>query len=79
MEKQPYVYLLASDRNGTLYIGVTSSLIKRTFEHRAHATSGFTARYGVTRLVWYELHATMESAIQREKQIKNGGVHGRSN
>jgi putative endonuclease len=69
-EKQPCVYILASRRNGTLYIGVTSNLIKRVWQHRSHALGGFTARYGVTRLVWYELHATMLSAIKREKQLK---------
>jgi len=67
---QPCVYLLASNRNGTLYVGVTSDLIKRIWEHREHAVEGFTQRYGVVRLVWYELHPTMESAIQREKRIK---------
>jgi putative endonuclease len=70
VEKQPYVYLLASDRNGTLYVGVTSDLIKRAWQHREHATDGFSRRYCVTRLVWFEAHATMESAIQREKRIK---------
>jgi putative endonuclease len=70
MDKQPCVYLLASDRNGTLYVGVTSDLIGRTWQHREHVVDGFTRRYEVTRLVWYELHETMESAILREKQIK---------
>ena len=67
---QPAVYLLASDRNGTLYAGVTSDLIARTWQHREHVVDGFSKRHGVTKLVWFELHATMESAIQREKQIK---------
>ncbi len=70
MEMQSCVYMLASGRNGTLYVGVTSDLIRRTWEHREHAIDGFTKRYGVTRLVWYELHATMEAAIRREKGIK---------
>ena len=70
MDRQPCVYILASDRNGTLYTGVTSDLVKRTWEHREHAADGFTKRYGITRLVWYELHEDMESAIQREKRIK---------
>ncbi len=70
MNKQPCVYLLASDRNGTLYIGVTSNLVARNWQHREHVVEGFTSRYGVTRLVWYELHDTMDSAIQREKRIK---------
>ena len=70
MEKQPCVYLLASDLNGTLYAGVTSNLIGRTWQHRERVAEGFSKRYEVTRLVWYELHPTMESAIQREKRIK---------
>ena len=69
-KKQPSVYILASGRNGTLYIGVTSNLIKRVWQHRNHTLGGFTARYGVTRLAWYELHSTMLSAIKREKQLK---------
>ena len=68
--KQPYVYLLASRRNGTLYVGVTSDLVKRILEHRNHVVAGFTQKYGVEKLVWYEPHASMESAIQREKAIK---------
>jgi putative endonuclease len=68
-EKQPCVYILASDRNGTLYIGVTSNLLQRAWQHRQHAT-GFTARYAVHRLVHYELHGDMEHAIQREKRLK---------
>jgi putative endonuclease len=70
MEKQPTVYMLASERNGTLYIGVTSNLVGRTWQHREHIIDDFTKRYGITVLVWYELHPTMESAILREKQIK---------
>ena len=70
MEKQPCVYLLASGRNGTLYIGVTSDLIKRVFQHRNNLSDGFTKRYNVHNLVWYEMHEQMESAILREKQIK---------
>lgn len=70
MSKSPAVYLLASSRNGTLYVGVTSNLVGRVWQHREHAVDGFSKRYEVTRLVWYELAATMESAIQREKQIK---------
>lgn len=68
--KSPYVYLLASQRNGTLYVGVTSDLIKRIHQHRTDSVDGFTRKYGVHRLVWLEAHATMESAIPREKQIK---------
>lgn len=70
MVKQPCVYLLASRRNGTLYVGVTSDLIKRIWEHRNHVVAGFTKKYGVDKLVWYEPHVSMESAIQREKTIK---------
>jgi putative endonuclease len=70
MNKEPCVYLLASRRNGTLYIGVTSDLVKRVWEHKNDLVEGFTKRYGVHKLVWYELHPTMESAIAREKAIK---------
>ena len=65
----PMVYLLASGRNGTLYAGVTSDLLRRVYQHREGAM-GFTARYGVKRLVWFEPHGTMEQAILREKRIK---------
>ncbi|OQW40992.1 MAG: GIY-YIG nuclease [Proteobacteria bacterium SG_bin4] len=68
--KDPYVYLLASQRNGTLYIGVTSNLIQRIWQHREGLAEGFTQKYGVKTLVWYEQHATMESAIAREKALK---------
>jgi len=71
MERQPCVYVLASKRNGTLYVGVTSNLIKRVWEHKQHFVAGFTQKYRVDRLVWYELHETMESAISREKAIKS--------
>jgi putative endonuclease len=70
VSKQPAVYILASKRNGTLYIGVTSDLIKRTWEHKNNLVEGFTKRYGVHQLVWYELHESMESAILREKRLK---------
>ena len=68
--KSPAVYILASQRNGTLYIGVTSSLIQRVWQHREGVVEGFTQQYGVKMLVWYEQHATMESAITREKTLK---------
>ena len=68
--RQPCVYLLASSPNGTLYVGVTSDLTKRVWEHKSDFVGGFTHRYGVHTLVWYELHSTMESAISREKAIK---------
>ncbi|MDF7775126.1 GIY-YIG nuclease family protein [Sphingomonas sp. AOB5] len=70
MAKQPCVYLLASQRLGTIYIGVTSDLIARLYQHRTGAVPGFTARYAVHRLVRYEFCATMEEAIAREKQLK---------
>ncbi|WP_082576268.1 MULTISPECIES: GIY-YIG nuclease family protein [unclassified Lysobacter] len=70
MSKSPAVYVLASSRKGTLYVGVTSDLVSRIWQHREHITDGFSKRYDVTRLVWYELTESMESAIQREKQIK---------
>jgi putative endonuclease len=69
-EKQPCVYLLASQRNGPLYTGVTSDLVKRVWEHKNDLVDGFTKRYGVHSLVWYELHESMDSAITREKTIK---------
>ena len=68
--KIPCVYILASRRNGTLYVGVTSNLVQRTWRHRNHVFPGFTDRYAVTHLVWYEVHGTMASAIAREKAIK---------
>ena len=70
MTKQPCVYLLASQRNGTLYAGVTSDLIKRIWQHKNDLVEGFTKRYGVHRLVWFEAHESLESAIAREKAIK---------
>jgi putative endonuclease len=66
----PMVYLLASHRNGTLYVGVTSNLLQRLHQHREGLIEGFTKDYGVRRLVWFEPHATMEHAITREKRIK---------
>ena len=71
MNKQPAVYILASKRNGTLYIGVTSDLVKRIWQHKNKMIEGFTRRYNVHQLVWYELHSTMESAITREKRLKD--------
>ena len=70
MDKQPAVYILAGKRNGTLYIGVTSDLVKRIWEHKNNTVEGFTKRYGVHQLVWYEIHESMESAIEREKRLK---------
>lgn len=70
MNKEPCVYIMANRRNGTLYIGVTSELRKRVWEHRDGVIDGFTRQHGVKMLVWFERHETMESAITREKQPK---------
>jgi putative endonuclease len=70
MEKQPCVYILASQRNGTLYIGVTSDVVRRGWEHRNNQADGFTKTYQVHRLVYYEMHGDMVAAITREKQLK---------
>jgi putative endonuclease len=70
MDKQPAVYILASRRNGTLYIGVTSDVVKRVYEHKEDLIGGFTKRYGVHQLVYFEMHEDMLSAISREKQLK---------
>jgi putative endonuclease len=69
--KQPCVYILASQRNGTLYVGVTSNLVQRIWQHKSDLVDGFTKKYGVHMLVWYEAHETMESAIAREKALKS--------
>lgn len=69
-ERTPCVYILASQRNGTLYIGVTSDLIARIHQHRSEALAGFSSKFGVKRLVWFEVHGGMEPAIIREKQLK---------
>ena len=66
-----HVYLLASAKNGTLYAGVTSNLVRRIHEHQTSAIDGFTKRYGIHSLVWFESTPSIEAAIQREKQIKN--------
>ena len=68
--KLPCVYILASKKDGVLYIGVTSDLVKRSWEHKNNIVEGFTRKYNVHRLVWYETHETMLAAIQREKQLK---------
>lgn len=70
MDRPPAVYILTSKRNGTLYIGVTGDLRKRVWEHKHDLMDGFTRRYKVHMLVWYELHSDMSSAIIREKQLK---------
>jgi putative endonuclease len=64
------VYLLASKPQGTLYVGSTSDLVRRIWEHKVKAVPGFTAKYGVDRLVWFERYDTLEAAMQRERRIK---------
>ena len=68
--KQPCVYILSSKRNGTLYIGVTSNLVQRVWQHKHDLVDGFSKRYKTHILVWYEVHENMESAISREKALK---------
>jgi putative endonuclease len=72
-ERQPAVYIVASGRGGTLYVGVTSDLVRRVGEHRVGDGGGFAARYGCRVLVWFEMFGEMEGAILREKQIKGWG------
>jgi len=69
-DKQPAVYILASQRNGTLYTGVTSNLVKRVWQHKEKLVEGFAEKHDVVHLVYYEIHNDMISAISREKQIK---------
>ena len=68
--RQPCVYIMASGPRGTLYTGVTSRLVSRVWQHRTHVFEGFTSKYDVTQLVWYEAHSEMRTAIAREKAIK---------
>jgi putative endonuclease len=70
MDKSSYVYILASEPYGVLYIGVTSNLVKRIWEHREGVVDGFSKQYGVKQLVWFEIHTEIVHAITREKQIK---------
>ncbi|MEI6573307.1 MAG: GIY-YIG nuclease family protein [Alphaproteobacteria bacterium] len=70
--REPAVYIMASERNGTLYVGVTSDIGRRTYEHREGLVPGFTARYQCKMLVWFEFYERMTDAIEREKQIKAG-------
>jgi putative endonuclease len=69
-EKQPAVYIIASARNGTIYIGVTSALWNRVATHKDNGVAGFSSKYNICNLVWYKHHDTMDSAIRREKQLK---------
>jgi putative endonuclease len=68
--KTYYVYILASQKNGTIYIGVTNNLERRLYEHKNHVVKGFTAKYNVTKLVWFEQTSSVEAAIEKEKQLK---------
>ena len=70
MDKPGFVYIMASGRNGTIYIGVTSGLVKRVWQHRTGAIDGFTKEYGCCLLVWYEAHDSIEAARQRELRMK---------
>ncbi|MBN9467535.1 MAG: GIY-YIG nuclease family protein [Bosea sp.] len=70
--REPAVYIMANQRNGTLYVGVTSNLAERVWQHRGGLTPGFTRRYGCKILVWHERYERMAEAIGREKQIKGG-------
>ena len=72
MQKQGFLYILFNKRNGTLYIGVTSDLLKRIYEHKSKTLGGFSKRYGVDKLRYYEVFDTITEAIKREKQLKSG-------
>jgi putative endonuclease len=72
MEKNPCVYILANKKNGTLYTGVTSNLVQRVYQHKNNLADGFTKKYGIHTLVYYECSGDMYSAISHEKQIKSG-------
>ncbi len=78
-ERQPCTYILASQRHGTLHVGVTSDLVARLWQHRNSTVEGFTSRYKVNRLVRYELFGDMQSAILREKQLKRWNRHWKIN
>ena len=71
MTKMAYVYMLANKRGGTLYVGVTSDIVRRVWEHKNGLIEGFTKRYGLKMLVWMEVHDSIESAIRREKSLKD--------
>ncbi len=66
-----YIYIITNRKNGTLYIGVTSNLVKRVYEHKSKITDGFSKKYNLTKLVYYEVFDNIENAIKREKQLKN--------
>jgi len=69
-DQPSFVYIMASHKGGTLYVGVTSDLVKRVHDHKTGVTQGFVDRYGLSRLVWFEVHSSIEEAIKREKRIK---------
>ncbi|PAU89850.1 endonuclease [Pseudomonas sp. WN033] len=75
--REPCVYIMSNKPNGTLYVGVTSNLPARAWQHRTGAVPGFTSRYGLTKLVWYERHEQMAEAISREKQLKASNRAGK--
>ncbi len=70
MEKHFYVYIMTNKKHGTMYIGVTSNIIKRIWEHKNHVVKGFTEKYNLDKLVYYEVHDNAESAIRKEKRLK---------
>jgi len=72
VSKQYYIYIMTNDRNTVLYVGVTGDLIRRVYEHKAKLADGFTKKYNIVKLVYYEVFEDIESAILREKQIKAG-------
>ena len=72
-----YVYLLANKKHGTLYLGVTKDIVRRGYEHRTKAIDGFTARYGVDKLVWFEIYDDVATAMRAKKNSRNGGATGR--
>src|SRR4051812_24234816 len=72
-----YVYLLASKKHGTLYLGVTRDLVRRVYEHRTKAVESFTSRYGVDKLVWSEIYVTLQRPSPLKKNSRNGGVTGK--
>ena len=74
-----YVYILASRRDGAIYVGITNDLVRRVYEHRIKAVPGFTTKYNITRLVWFEIYDDPVSAISREKELKSGNGLGRCN
>ena len=79
LTKQYYIYIMTNYSNTVLYTGVTNNLVRRVFEHRQHLTPGFTKRYHITKLVYFELCGEIESAIAREKQIKGGSRQDKIN